>query len=290
VSERWHYDRESLAEALRAVGVGAGDIVFSHVGLGMLGFPRGERTEDNAADTVIAAYLDVLGDDGTWLVPTYSYTFTKGEPFDPAETPSDVGPLSERFRRRPGVERSRDPLFSVAGAGPRAAELLDGLPHDCFGPDCVYERLNRVGGKLVNAGVGFRYATYIHHVEQTLRVPYRYPKRFTGTIRAGGAEREETWLYNVRPLGEPGALPDLRRLEAEARRRGLLAVAPAGFGQLTAIAAPDMWTLCTDCVRRDPWFLSRAGAEDWDGERPRVQPEVDAGGEPLTVRLGADRA
>lgn len=285
----WHYDRETLAEAIRAVGVRPGDVVLSHVGLAMLGFPRGERSVENAARTVIDAFLDALGPEGTWVVPTYSYTFTKAEVYDPAATPSDVGPVTELFRVRHGVRRSGDPLFSVAVLGPRGGEVIDDLPPDCFGADCVYDRLTRMGATIVNAGVGFRYATYIHHVEQHHRVPYRYPKRFAGTIRVDGREHDEVWNYNVRPLDEPGAEPDLRRLEAAARERGILRAAEAGWGQVTAVGCRDLWELCADVVAADPWVLSVAGAEDYDGPRPVVVPEQDASGRPLTVRIGADR-
>ena len=37
---RFHYDRDSLREALFAVGVVPGDIVFCHAGLLKLGLPR----------------------------------------------------------------------------------------------------------------------------------------------------------------------------------------------------------------------------------------------------------
>jgi aminoglycoside 3-N-acetyltransferase len=221
-----------------------------------------------ARRVTVDALLTVLGASGTLLVPTYSYTYTKpGEVYDREHTPSDVGAFTEHFRSLRGVRRSHDPIFSVAALGPRSEDLLDGLPHDCFGGDCVYARLTRVGAKLCNIGVGFRYATCIHHVEQVLGVPYRFPKYFTGMTRTGDREREETWLYNVRALEDPAGEPDLRRLEAEAKSRGLVGVAGVGIGQVTCIGLPDLYALCSECVRRDPWFMARGGAADYVGDR-----------------------
>jgi len=268
VSRCVSYDRDTLVRALREVGLRAGDTVFSHVGVGMLGYPREGRSEETAWRVMVDAFLMALGESGTWLLPTYSYTYTKpGEVYDPEHTPSDVGAFTEHFRGLCGVRRSRDPIFSVAALGPRSEELIDDLPHDCFGGDCVYARLTRVGAKLCNVGVGFRYATYIHHAEQMLGVPYRFPKYFTGVTRADGHDREETWLYNVRALEDEAGLPDLRRLEAETRSRGLLRVAGVGIGQMTCIALPDLYALCSECVRQDPWFMARGGAADYDGDR-----------------------
>lgn len=264
-----HYDRATLAQGLRAVGLVEGDLAFSHVGVGMLGFAREGRSERAAWDAVVSAFTEVLGATGTWLVPTYSYTYTKpGAVYDPAATPSDVGAFTEHFRGLPGAQRSLDPLFSVAAIGPRAAELLDGLPPDCFGPDSIYGRLTRAGGKLCNVGVGFRYATYVHHVEQLLAVPYRYPKYFSGVTRCNGVERPETWKYNVRDLEDPAGLADLRRLEQVARSRDVVRAARVGRGEVTCVGLADLFELCRGCVAEDPWFMARGGAADWQG-RPR---------------------
>jgi aminoglycoside 3-N-acetyltransferase len=268
VSRRLGYDRETLVCALREVGLRAGDTVFSHVSVGMLGYPREGRSEETAWRAILDAFLMVLGESGTWLLPTYSYTYTKpGEVYDPERTPSDVGAFTEHFRGLRGVRRSLDPIFSVAALGPRAHELIDDLPPDCFGKDCVYARLTGTGAKLCNLGVGFRYATYIHHAEQMLGVPYRFPKYFTGLTRAGGREREETWLYNVRALEDEAGLPDLRRLEAEAKSKGLLGAAGVGIGQVTCIGLSDLYALCSEWVSRDPWFMARGGAADYSGDR-----------------------
>jgi aminoglycoside 3-N-acetyltransferase len=234
----------------------------------MLGYPREGRAEETAWRVIVEAFLTVLGESGTWLLPTYSYTYTKpGEVYEPAYTPSEVGAFTEYFRTLRRARRSLDPIFSVAALGPRCKELIGDLPHDCFGGDCVYARLTRVGAKLCNLGVGFRYATYIHHAEQMLGVPYRFPKYFTGVSRADGQERKETWLYNVRALEDEAGLPDLRRLETEVRSRGLLSVARVGIGQVTCIDLPDLYALCSECVRRDPWFMARGGATDYSGDR-----------------------
>jgi aminoglycoside 3-N-acetyltransferase len=273
---RAYYSRNALIAAVRDVGVSAGETVLSHVGVGMLGYPEEGASEQTAWAVIADAFRTVLGESGTWLVPTYSYTFTKpGEVYAPDETPSDVGPFTDYFRRLPGARRSADPIFSVAALGPRAEELLSELPHDCFGVDSIYGRLTRAGAKLCNVGVGFRYATYVHHVEQSVGVPYRFSKYFTGIVRDGAEEREETWHYYVRALEDPAGLPDLRRLEAEARQRELVRSARVGLGELTCVPLPALYELATECVGRDPWFMARGGAEDYSGDRPDQRGRVE---------------
>jgi len=254
------YGYDQLVAALNEVDVGAGDVVFSHVGLGMLGVCREGRTEDAAAQVLSRAFLDVLGPHGTWVVPTYSYSYCEGVVYDPETTIATIGPFPEFFRKLPGARRSLDPIFSVAVVGPRSGELVDDLPHDCFGRDSVYDRLRRLGATLCNVGVGFRYATFVHHVEQLVGVPYRFPKLFTGETKAGDKLSTETWLYNVRDLGDPAALADLGRLERAAVDRGLVRTARVGRGELTTIGFRELWDVCSENIARDPWFLARGEA------------------------------
>src|SRR5207248_11685390 len=107
----WHYDRESLGDALRTAGVARGDLVFAHVGLGMLGFAREGRSVDDASAVLAGAFDDVLGEEGTLAVPTYTYSYTIGETYDPLTTPSTVGPFTDYVRELPGARRSIDPIF-----------------------------------------------------------------------------------------------------------------------------------------------------------------------------------
>lgn len=65
--------------------------------------------------------------DGLLVVPTCSPA--EGRPkgtFDPALSPSEMGPFSEFFRQQPGVLRSHNATHSAAALGPTAAALLGG--------------------------------------------------------------------------------------------------------------------------------------------------------------------
>ena len=59
-----------------------------------------------------------------------------GEIYDPAETPSRVGSVTNLFRRRPGAVRSLQPTHSVAAIGNRAEEF-------CQAPEEQVERILR---------------------------------------------------------------------------------------------------------------------------------------------------
>jgi aminoglycoside 3-N-acetyltransferase len=235
------------------VGIGLGDVVFSHVRL--LGYPEEGDNTEAACSVTKDAFLEVLGAQGMWLVPTYSYSYCKKEIYDPDETPSDVGPFTNFFRQLPSVYRSLDPIFSVAGMGPGVEELLTGLPYDCFGPDCVYDRLLKRGGKICNIGINIRIITFIHYVEQIIGIPYRFNKLFVGQTRRQGVLENQKWNFSVRILAG-NSIPDLHRMEDRALKSGQLRKARVGRGEINCISCRDVWEFCAEGIKEDPWFLA----------------------------------
>jgi len=61
---------------------------------------------------------------GIILIPTFSYSFTKNEVFDPINTKSDVGIFSEIFRKKKNVFRTNHPNFSFAIKGNQSENYL----------------------------------------------------------------------------------------------------------------------------------------------------------------------
>ena len=89
------YSKDDLVAAFRKAGLKTGQTVFSHSNIGFFGIPAEGNNRQIADRTVLEAFLEVLGDAGTLVVPTFSYSFCKGEVFDPDATPSTCGAWSE---------------------------------------------------------------------------------------------------------------------------------------------------------------------------------------------------
>jgi aminopeptidase-like protein/aminoglycoside N3'-acetyltransferase len=269
------FTREDLDRALRQVGIAPGDTLFVHASAEGLGTLAGPAGDGDAA--LIAALRDAVGPGGTLLVPAYTFSFCRGEVFDVEQTPSCAGPWStsagflERFRTQPGAVRSRDPIHSVAGIGPRAAELLRDVPPTCFGAGSVHERLLSADGKILLVGAPLEEASFSHHVEEIVGIPGRFKKLFTGRIRAGGVERKQGWVYYVRILAD-NFTPDASRLDRAARERGAARVAPLGAGELIALSCREFFDLTRAELERDPWSTVRGPVCDpVEAENARVQ-------------------
>ncbi len=260
-------DQSELVRGLRDAGLGLGDTVFVHLNLEALTPEPGSPGVERSAEAFFAALRQVIGAEGTVLVPTYTFSFCRQECFDVQETPTAGGPWSpnasvlEAFRRRPGVVRSADPIHSVAGEGPLAARLLSDVAPTCFGIGSVFHRLRESDAKICLVGLGLEEATLRHHSEEVAGAPFRYRKLFTGIIREGGTERKCGWIYNVRILAENG-FPEGRRLEQRARTEGLCRSAWVGRGEVLVIGARGLHQLTLAALADDPWFTARGPAGD----------------------------
>lgn len=253
---RVDYDRDDVVRAFREVGVRAGDVVFSHSAIGMLGIPDVGLNEEAIAEMFLSAFREAAGAEGTWILPAYTYSYTKNEVFDPAATPptKDMGLLPNALWRHPDAVRSLDPIFSVIAIGARAEELTAGRPESCFGNDCVYARLIALDGAICNIGIG-SHAALLHHVEQRLEVPYRFLKTFRGTSVIDGEPITTEIAYNVRDLDYPEHSAYFMRLDRDGRADGSIAAARLGRGEVNLIRARRMDELACAGLARDPDYL-----------------------------------
>jgi aminoglycoside 3-N-acetyltransferase len=254
----WLGPREVQA-ALAGMGLGRGDIVMLHAdALAAAQFPP--MPQEARLDLLLESIQEVLGAEGTLVLPTFTYSFTQGQEYDPATSPSQVGMLGEHFRRLPGVSRSGDPLFSVAAKGARARELTQADASDCFGPDSVFARLHRLGGKILCLGCTLQVVTFLHYVERRLGVDYRYDKQFTGLVKdSQGRRQPHAVTYFVRDLerdSESVLLPLQQRLEAA----GLLARGCLGRVGMVCVHTNDFYEQTRALLAESPLALIKEGA------------------------------
>lgn len=249
-----------VGQALARVGVAPGDTLMLHADA-MAAAQMTHLPLEGRPQALLEAILEHLGPEGTLALPVFSYSFTQGRDYDPAASPGQVGLLGERFRQMPGARRSLDPVFSVAAAGARAAELTSGDVSNCFGPDSFFGRLHRAGGKIACLGCTLQVVTFLHYVERGLGVAYRFDKQFQGRVRqADGQWRDTTVTYFARDLGresESVLWPLERRLEAA----GLLRRATLGRVGLICVDCEDFYQETRALLAQSPLALIKEGAQ-----------------------------
>ncbi|WP_371659731.1 aminoglycoside N(3)-acetyltransferase [Streptomyces sp. NBC_00280] len=181
-------DGGELTELLRTLEIRRGGVLMVHASL----------RDSGLRDTEVRdALLDVLGPAGTLVVPAFTQENSRssrahraltrglGEqeraeyeasmlPFEPLTSPcrAAMGVLAECVRTSPGAVRSAHPQTSMAGIGPRAAELLDGHdPHCLLGERSPLARLYAAQAQVLLLRVGFEVCTAFHLAEYRTNPP-----------------------------------------------------------------------------------------------------------------------
>lgn len=163
-------DAADIEKAVTETGVQKGDILLVHSSYSKLGHVIG------GAQAVIDGLRNALGENGTLVMPTLSQeNFTHAYEEWSLDRPSDVGFLTEYFRKLPGVDRSNQETHSVAALGKYAYELTKDHcaygPRVClfgeyaFGHSSPWQKMYDLGGKVLFLGALSRTNTYKHFIE-----------------------------------------------------------------------------------------------------------------------------
>lgn len=136
-----------------------------------------------------------------WM-PTFNYNFCRGEVYSIKESPSQLGVLSEFFRKNVADWRTITPVFSIAGSGVKPGlTIQDEI--DPFNENSAFHLLNNDKSLIMHYGSELKHTTLIHYVERiSQRLSYRYDKVFVGTIKDENEKEYNVKLkYHVRPMG-----------------------------------------------------------------------------------------
>ena len=246
-----------IVQAFKICGVRRGDTVMLHADAMALG-QLPPMPAEARFDILFDALDSLLGPDGTLVMPTFSYSFTKGEPFDTATMPSAVGLLTEAFRVRPGVRRSKDPMFSVAARGRLADRFAEASTEDCFGPNSAFALLAEHDALLMCLACSLDRLTFTHYVEQAAGVDYRYFKTFSGVRIDGEVETPASVRYLVRDLERATAI-DLSRLTEALQKAGALTTTAVGRVALKAVRCSAFETAARALLAQNPSGLIKEG-------------------------------
>ena len=173
--------KADIFEFLKSAGIKHSDKVTIHCSLRSIG-----KTE-NGADGLIDAFCEYLSE-GLFIVPAHTWESVGREhPFyDVRTTEPCIGTLAKVAAFRPDGVRSLHPTHSVAVFGRNAAEYVKGeeksaSPAPVGG--CL-SRLYEENGKVLLVGVGHDKNTYLHAVDERLKIPDRLnPDAFEITIK-----------------------------------------------------------------------------------------------------------
>ncbi len=248
------FDTAELATALLPHRIPDDAVVMVHSSLIGLGPMRGVPLRD-LPSVLLSSLREILGPDVTLVVPTFTFTFCDGEPFDRQQTPSSgMGVLAEELRRHPSAWRSPHPIQSIAALGPMAAKICDRRTESAYGPGSSFESLLYLDAYLLLLGCSFEALSLVHLLEERQGVPYRYWMTFEGLVRDGSTEEIRTARHYARKRGHKVHVsPIAHRLHD----RGQIATTPLATGQVQSCRALHFAREGLDLLRENSTALLR---------------------------------
>ena len=176
-----------------------------------------------SAMELLQALIDYCGPDRTLVMPAFNFgesgegtreTLKKKPRFDLRRTPSQMGLLTELFRRSRGVVQSRHPAYRVAALGPLAQQLIAGHENapSGMGRGTPFDFMAQHKAQIIGIGKTFQVMTQVHHVE-SLVADWPAPQTVLPTMPVTIVDKQEEtsmelggvqqqWTFNIWKLRE----------------------------------------------------------------------------------------
>lgn len=240
-----------VEQRLRELGVKEGDILLVHASLKSLGQPGLK------AELVIKGIEAILGEKGTLLMPALTYKQVDGyenDIFSIKDTESEVGMLSECFRKMPGVVRSLHPTHSVCARGRFAQELVGNhyMDNTPCGPNSPYRLIKEMGGQILLIGCGLEKNTSMHGVEELINPEYLFGDMIE--YKLYNVNREKSYRgYRIHNFANVNQRYD--RLQEVLVEGTEIKKATVFDAECYLINAKAMWKKAYDTMKEDEMFF-----------------------------------
>ena len=251
---------KDLLKVLKDASISHGDVLYVPSDITQLMVHARKTMGVNTAekrnaflDEFVDTLQEAVGCEGTLLFPIFTWDFNHGLPFDIRNTPGKVGslPIWILLNRNDFV-RTQHPMYSFMMWGKDARHLAEMNNVDCFGQYSPFGYMHRKGAKTLFLNVSVqRGFTFLHYVEESLQVPYRYFKNFKGEyIDVSGSRTLRNYVMYVRDLNITSQeyMPD-----SFFEERGILKASPWNGVGLKTMSCIDAY----NCMKED--FLNNGG-------------------------------
>lgn len=188
---------KNLTKLFKGLKIKKNDLVMIHGDAGI----TANLNKEDSLNFFFDEIIKYLGRDGTILIPSFTYSFCKTQKFNVLSSKSEVGLFSEAFRLRKDTFRTSHPIFSFSIYGKLKNFFLKSENTTCFGKNSLFEKFHKKNGLIISLGRNLEYgATFLHYIEESLNVKYRFNKTFYGKVYYKKKEKNTKVNYYVRNL------------------------------------------------------------------------------------------
>ena len=243
---------DKLVSEFRRIGLSNGDVLLVHSSFKSFGGVEG------GPQTVIDALMNVLGSEGTLIVPRFNFDFsTYGTTWDVRSTPSHMGIISEFVRKDPRSKKVFHPIYPFSIIGKYADELIKHRYKGGYSKDSIFHQLLVYDAKIIQIDKVYKSTTLIHHAEEILKVDYKYYKNFTGyVIDENGKKYEDTFNLYVRKIDE-GYVTDVLPIGKILEDEGVMNIDRIADATIWYMKARDVYDCTVKAIQKNPHVLCK---------------------------------
>jgi len=248
------YTKNDIINSLLKVGLEKNDNVFIHSNLGFFGKLENANKSAEYCAIFKESIFEIIGDEGTLVVPTFSYSYCNNQVFDPKKNSSVCGIFPEFIRNDTSSKRSLDANFSIAAIGKNINYFTENCTTHSFDKNSFWERFLSKNGKFCNFNFDSG-STFLHYVEKLLKVPYRYDKKFSGKSIVNNTVIENSFIHFVYDKSNPNHEPNFEKFHKKACEKKMVKISNLGKGQVICISAKDTLDIIFEEIKTEPDFL-----------------------------------
>ncbi len=244
---------KDIEKAIKKLGIKSGDIVLVHSSLKSFG------TVEGGAEAVIEALENVITKDGTLVMPALSQkNFPHALEDWSLDRPSDVGLITETFRKMEGTLRSDQETHSACAKGKYAKDIVGN--HKGYGPrygtysewafseSSPWQKLYDMHAKIVFLGADLSSNTIKHMVEY-----YLVNDVLDNVDKELYDECKAQIRYSLLPEAHDGIWPytDMLEMESVFDEYGIIKRTNCGDALLLCVPAYEICNIIEATVRAD---------------------------------------
>ncbi len=172
---------KKIKSKLKQLGIRYGDkIIVTSDALKLLIYLKKNKIK-YTLNNLIDDLIEIVGEKGNIIFPTFNWDFCKGKSFNHNYTKSMTGSLSNVALKRLDFKRSKNPIYSFAVWGKNQSKICNLNHKSCFGLSSPFGYLINNNAKNLCIGMNYRDGfTFVHVAEEKIGVKYRYFKKYSG--------------------------------------------------------------------------------------------------------------
>lgn len=187
--------KKQIFDLLKSLKINKGDNVIIHSNLA--GIYQFYKKFNNKSTNFffLKTLTQYIGKQGTLLVPSYNFDFTKGKTYDRSKSISHVGSFGTFLIEKFYKQRTFEPTFSHFVFGRLKKEVFNCQINEAFGQNSIFKLIQKNNFKILCFCCSPARMTFLHYIEKESKVSYRFNKYFNSKIKFNNVEKKIKFKY-----------------------------------------------------------------------------------------------